>query len=67
MNDLMHTKKGRKNTYRLPRLAAMQMQLALTLESIGLPAADAPTMLAALREVRDCCAYTASDKAVTES
>jgi hypothetical protein len=52
MNDLLHTKKGRKSADRLPRLAAMQQQLAATMEAIGLPAVDAPAMLAALREVR---------------
>jgi len=51
MNDLLHTKKGRKSADRLPRLKAMQKELAATMEAIGLPAADAPAMLAALREV----------------
>lgn len=40
MNDLLHTKKGRKQVDRLPLLAALEHAVAESLRLLGLPSDD---------------------------
>lgn len=45
INDLLYTKKGRKQGDRLPLLAALEHAVAESLRLFGLPADDPPAVL----------------------